>query len=290
MSRWWTGGVLAGVAGLAYSHARARGIPFSPVTANGYVGADFPERAGIVDADAPTPAGEMDDLGAFARPDFDTERVHPRIRAFYEETAGFSMIYRVEWHRPFRTGAAFASHATSRVEQLNLPPPGSNRARELESRFVPLDPDADPRDGARAWVRTDAESGEAVFVALYAHHEGAAGSQTTQRFVNIAAPLPGCNLSTILRLDSFDTDADGAGLRLTTRAPGDPGLYLVRDGTGFVLPMHQRFVVWPADATGAPTVPGDDTELAAIHEMCLLGSTFLTVSYGITENPRPRSP
>lgn len=281
--------MLAGLAGIAYSHGRAREIPFSPVTAGGYVGPDFPERASIADVDAPTPEGEMDDLDAFARPDFDTERVHPRIRAFYEETGDFSMTYRVEWHRPFRTGAALASRATSRIEQLNLPPPGDDTPRELESRFVALDPDADPRDGARAWVRTDAETGDTVFVALYAHHEGSAGSRT-ERFANIAAPLTGCNLSTILRLDSFDTDAGGAGLRLTTRAPGDPGLYLVRDGTGFVLPMHQRFAVWPVDATGAPTVPGDDPELAATHEMWLLGSKFLTVRYGITETPRSRTP
>jgi len=287
------GGVLAGVLGLAgasvaagAARRRARGIPFTPVTADWYVGPDFPERAGIVDDDAPTPAGEMDDLDAFARPDFDPGRVHPEIRAFYEETSAFSMTYRTHWHRPFRTGAAFASRATSRIEQLNLPTPGDESPRKLESRFAPIDPAADPREGARAWVRTDPETGEAVFVALYAHHE-----RDGERLVNIAVPLPGWNLSTILHLESFDAGSpDGAALRLTTRAPGDPGLYAVRDH-GYWLPMDQTFTVWPADAPGAPAPPeidaDGDPDLVATHEMWLLGMQFLTVSYAIENAESP---
>jgi len=309
------GGVLAGVLGLAgasvaagAARRRARGIPFSPVTADWYVGPDFPERAGIVDDDAPTPAGEMDDLDAFARPDFDPGRVHPEIRAFYEETSAFSMTYQARWHRPFRTGAAFASRATSRIEQLNLPAPGDERSRKLESRFAPIDPAADPREGARAWVRTDPETGEAVFVALYAHHEGRSpserasggtasaedgqkGSRVDERLVNIAVPLPGWNLSTILHLEALDTETEaGAGLRLTTRAAGDPGLYAVRDH-GYWLPMDQTFTVWPADAPGAPAPPeidaDGDPDLVATHEMWLLGMQFLTVSYAIENAESP---
>lgn len=261
------------------------------------MGADFPERAGIVDEDAPVPAGELDDLDGFARPDFDPGCVHPLVREFYEATSAFSMRYRVRWHRPFRTGAALATRATSRIEQLNLPPPGDERVRRLESRFAPLKPAADPREGARSWVRTDPETGDAVFVALYAHHEAdgerfvndadesPAGSRIDDRFVNIAVPLPGCNLSTVLRPEPIEPDAGGAGLRLTTRAAGQPGLYLVRDETGYGLPMAQRFDVRPADAADAPVPPTTDADLVATHEMWLLGSRFLTVTYGITRTP-----
>lgn len=235
----------------------------------------------------------MDDFHAFARPDFDTDRVAPAIRAFYKETSDFEMAYRATWHRPFRTGARLAAPLTTHIQQLNLPAPGDSGERKLESRFVPIDPDADPRPGARAWIRIDPDTNDAVFVALYAHHEtererfvngadhGSASSRTTERFVNIAAPLPGGNLSTVLHLESFATDsARGDGLRLTTRAPGDSGLYLVRNGAGFWLPMEQTFTVWPADATAAPDAPGDGS-VVATHKMWLLGGKFLTVTYGI---------
>ncbi|MEE6209677.1 hypothetical protein U3A55_05870 [Salarchaeum sp. III] len=282
------GGVLAGLiglAGIALSRERARGIPFSPVNGGARIGADFPERAGLANDDASAPRGEMDDFDAFARPDFDTTRVAPGIRSFYEETRDFEMTYRATWHRPFRTGARLAAPLTTLFQQLNLPAPGDHEAKRLESHFVPLDPEVDPRPGARAWVRTDPETGDAVFVALYAHHDadhGPAGSRTPERFVNIAAPLPGGNLSTVLHLESFATDsARGDGLRLTTRAPGDPGLYLVRDGTGFWLPMEQTFTVWPADATDAPDAPAGGAGVVATHEMWLLGGKFLTVTYGI---------
>ncbi|MGB9987170.1 hypothetical protein [Salarchaeum japonicum] len=287
MDRWSAGGVLAGLvglAGVAGSRERARGIPFSPVDGGRRIGSDFPTRAGLVDDDAPVPDGEMDDFHGFARPDFDTDRVAPGIRAFYEETADHAMTYRARWHRPFRTGARLAAPVTTRIQQLNLPAPGDDEPRKLESHFVPIDPERDPRPGARAWVRTDPDTGEAVFVALYAHHadHGPAGSRTPERYVNIAAPLPGGNLSTVLHLDAFATDsARGDGLRLTTRASGDPGLYWVRDGTGFWLPMEQTFTVWPADASGAPDAPGEDVGVVATHEMWLLGGKFLTVTYGI---------
>ncbi|GAA0648222.1 hypothetical protein [Salarchaeum japonicum] len=313
MNRLRAGGVaaaLAGLAGLAGSRERARGIPFSPVNGGRRIGADFPERTGLSDEAAPTPTGEMDNFDAFARPDFDTDRVAPDIRAFYEATSDYEMAYRTRWHRPFRTGARLAAPLTTHLQQLNLPAPGDDGTRTLESRFVPIDPDADPRPGARAWIRTDPDTGEAVFVALYAHHDAQnerfvnnadhrpagsqtperfvnnadhrpAGSQTPERFVNIAAPLPGGNLSTVLHLESVATDsARGDGVRLTTRAPGDPGLYWVRDGAGFWLPMEQTFTVWPADASDAPDAPGDGA-VVATHEMWLLGQKFLTVTYGI---------
>ncbi len=268
---------------LALSRRAARGVPLSPLTAGRRVGAEFVERRGI---GADELDGEMDDMDAFARPDFDPDAVHPTVRAFYEETAAFEMRYRARWHRGFRLGAAAAARLTARVGQLGLPGPGEERRwRRLDSRIVGLDPDDDPREGARAWVRTDPDTGEAVFVALYGHHraDGAAGSAAPdddasdpgERYVNIAVPLPAANLSTVLRLEHLDDAPTDGGVRLTTRAPGDPGLYLATPGGAFALPMAQTFRVWPD--------PDDDSRLRATHEMWALGRQFLTVEYEIAE-------
>jgi hypothetical protein len=272
------GRLVAGAAtltGLGYAArrlaaARVTDVPLSPLTASGRVGGDWVARAGVGTGEHPV--GEMDDMAAFAHDGFDPELVDPDVRAFYERTGEYELSLTAEWHRPFRTGAWLASALTGRLEQLNLPAPGDGRTVRLESEFERLDPAVDPRDGARMWVRTDADTGAGVFVAAYGSH--VAGGE---RYVNIAVPLPGGNLSTVLSLRNLDAGA----VELTTEAPGDPGLYLVTPAGAFALPMAQRFRVWPADAAGAPgdVRRNDETGLIATHEMWLCGRQFLTVGY-----------
>ena len=270
---------------LALHHARkhAADVPLSPVSADWHVGPNFVEREGL--ATGEVPAGEVDDVTHFAGETFDPSRPHPEVRRFYEQTADYEMRYRARWHRPFRTGAALASRLTSRIEQLNLPGPRDESWHRLESRFldvaelgsVTLDDDpAEPtREDVRAWVRTDSETGEAVFVALYAtHHRDGDG------YVNIAVPVPAGGVDTVLRPENLELggvgdEDDGSGIRLTTDANGDPGLFLRTPAGPFEVPAGQRFEVWPAD-------PGADSPtLRATHEMWLFGRTFLTVEYEI---------
>ncbi|WP_353634643.1 hypothetical protein ABSL23_02930 [Halobacterium sp. NMX12-1] len=269
-------GIAASLAGGAAW--RARDVPFSPVTGGSRVGADYVARRGLASGER-APVGEMDDMAEFARAGFDPERVAGDVRRFYERTTEYEMLFRARWHRPFRTGAALAAPVTSYVRQLNLPGPSDDEWHRLESEFVALAPDADPRDGARAWIRTD-EAGDAVFVALYASHE-----RDGERFVNIAAPLPGGNLSTVLRIGHLGA-GDATGVELTTRAPGDPGLYWVTPPVGFALPADQRFRVWPTDGSvSAPAEIDDPTDGDAValatHEMWLCGAQFLTVEYAV---------
>jgi hypothetical protein len=269
-------GVAASLAGAAAW--RAREVPFSPVTGGSRVGAEFVARRGLA-ADERSPVGEMDDMAEFARPDFDPERVASDVRRFYERTSEYEMLFRARWHRPFRTGARLAAPVMSYVRQLNLPGPSDEDWHRLGSEFVALDPELDPRDGARAWIRTN-EAGEAVFVALYASHE-----RDGKRFVNIAAPLPGGNLSTVLRIGHLGA-GDETGVELTTRASGDPGLYWVTPPVGFALPADQRFRVWPTDRpVSAPAAlddpTGGDAVALATHEMWLCGAQFLSVEYAV---------
>ncbi|WP_313691987.1 hypothetical protein [Halorarum halobium] len=257
-----------------------RRVPLSPLTARRRVGRDWPERAEITTGREPL--GEMDDLAAYARPGFDPDRVAPLVRAFYERTAEFDVAYDVRWHAPFRLGAALASPVTAALGQLNLPG-RSAEGRRLHSRFAEVRPDVDPREGARAWVRTD-DGGTAVFVAVYASHV-----RDGERFVNIAVPLPRSNLSTVLRIDHLDggtagengsESARGTGVRLHTEGPGDPGLYLRTPLGSVELPMDQTFTVRVAPE-------GEDADLLATHEMWLLGRQFLTVWYRLHAAEHP---
>lgn len=268
-------GLLASLLGLlTLAYARARDVPLSPVSADWFVGPTFPERQGLT-TDEPV-EGELDDIAVLAGETFDPERLDPEVRRFYERTADYEMRYRARWHRPFRTGAALASRLTSRIEQLNLPGPGDEDWRRLESEFFAV---AEPgavegpaREDVRAWVRTDPETGEAVFVALYAtHHRDGDG------FVNITVPIPGGGVDTVLRPENLNRrDSEKTGIRLATAGSGDPGLYLRTPLGAFAVPGGQAFEVWH-----------EDGELHGTHEMWLLGRTFLTVEYEMEPRSEP---
>lgn len=311
-----TGAVaLAALGARGLAAARVADVPLARyrVPLGSRVGAEFHERSGFA---GDRVLGEMDDLDAFARGDFDTARVAPSVRRFYERTSEYRMTVAAEWHRPFRTGAGLAAPVTSAIEQLNLPGPCERgRVRVVENdlyrvaardgstgrdrRSTGRDRLVDPREDARFWVRTDVDTGEAVFVAVYGAHVDA-----DERYVNIAVPLPGGTLSTVLRPSALalaDRDGDDVGVDLTTRAPGHPGLFWSTPVADYRLPIQQRFRVWPAaaspgdhapavdvdevlDATGADREAGSrDAALAdavvATHEMSLCGRRFLTVRY-----------
>lgn len=301
------GGVLAAAGARRARAARVDDVPLARyrVPLGGRVGADYAARHGLAGERA---VGEMDDLDAFAREDFDTSRVAPAVRRFYERTSEYRLTVGAEWHRPFRAGAALAAPLTSAVEQLNLPGPRDHEGvRVVANDLYALDRDAaaaagvlDPREDARFWIRTDVDSGEAVFVAVYGSHV-----HDDRRYVNIAVPLPSGTLSTVLEPRALAlADRDGVGVGLTTRAPGHPGLFWSTPRADYRLSAHQRFRVWPADATpaddrDAPTVdreralPADRgfdgarrggseraNAVVATHEMWLRGRKFLTVRYG----------
>lgn len=267
---------------LARLRAGARDVPLSPVTARWFVGPEFVDRSGLTTGEAV--AGELDDVGSLAGERFDPAALDPEIRRFYEHTGEYRMRYRVRWHRPFRTGAALASPFTSRIQQLNLPGPGDEAWHRLESRFLdveepPPDGGGPEREDVRAWVRTDPETGEAVFVALYATHH-----RDGEAFVNITVPLPGGAVDTVLRPGALDCGVgDGTGIRFTTRGAGDPGLYLRTPVGAFELPGGQEFRVW-REVGGTEDGLG---ELGATHEMWLLGRTFLTVEYEMARESGP---
>lgn len=310
---------------LRSSRSAAVEVPLSPVRAGWFVGADFLERRGLVDKNAPTPVGELDDLSEFDRPSFAPGGVPLSVRRFYEHTAEYEMEYRVTWSAGFRIGAQLAGRLTTRIEQLNLPNRNSGW-RPLDSRFVAVDIPGEPREEVRGWVRTTAKrepvsegedaddvndtddtddtdnDEEAVFVALYGAHE-----VDDERLVNIAVPLAGGNLSTVLRARNA-----AAGIEWTTAGEGDPGLYLMTPLCPFRLPMSQRFTVWDKNDTDTDTDADVDTDtdtdvdtvieigtdtdtdvdtdidteaattepdLRARHEMEILGRRFLTVDY-----------
>lgn len=259
---------------------RDRSIPFSPLTAEGYVGDEYLDRHEINTTGEMI--GEVDDFSMFTRSDFDPDQVHPAVRRFYERTADYRLTYDVTWHRGFRIGAALVSPLTRWIEQLNLPT-GETETRELQSRIIGLAEQADSRHDARAWIRVDPSTNEAVFVAIYAHHQ-----RDGITYTNIAVPLPWMNLSTVLYVDALNSKTDSSGVVLTTNTGDDSGLYLVTPLCAIKLPMEQRFRVWPAK-TSDPKAPDiqatanntytQSSSIVARHEMWIYDQKFLMIQY-----------
>ena len=257
-----TGAILAAVVGvvaLTRAHTHARDVPLSPILGDGHIGSDWADRR---DLRGESVAGEMDSLDAYESESFDPDRVHPDVRALYEQTSEFEMRVDATWYRPFRLGARVASRLTSRVEQLNLPGPGADPKR-VESDLATLaEPAAsrDPRDDPRLWVRAEPD-GTGVFTAIYASYE-----RENDRRVDIAVPLPSANLSTVLAVAN-----DDAGIELTTDCP-DGGLYLTTPLGAVLLPADQWFRVQPS--------PGE-TAAVARQYIRLCGVPLVTIRYDV---------
>lgn len=222
--------------------------------------------------------GLSDDLRAYTRADFDTTALPPEIIAFYEDTAMFELDLQGYWRGPFVVaGWLWSTFIAPALGQLGLPRPGQLlQDSALDSQIVDVDEDLDGRANPRGWVRHWKHDGSVLYVAAYAEHE-----RDHVRYMNIAFALPaGFNLTSILHLARA---ADGA-LTLTSRhhqnVVGDQGVYLVRNGKPFRLPLDETISVYAAEDAPPDLSPANAT-LVARHDMWFLGIPYLTMNYQI---------
>lgn len=266
------------------SHLPPPGIPFSLLRSRGRVGPDFFHRLGVVTHLRAPPLGLVDDLAEYQRPDFDPHGVHPSIRAFYEQTSHYSLLVRPAWQLRFRSTARLFKHFSSWVGQMNLPLSAERREELIDSQIVPIDDSHDGRTNVRGWIRTYTRTGEAVYVAAYANH-----SMSAQTYMNIAFPLPGGNLTSILRLELLETGRGLNGVLLTTlpgpNGRGDEGVYFANPLLPIRLPLNETIRVRPAAPPGLPSGSAEGTwavaPIIARHDMWLFGIKFLTLDYAI---------
>jgi len=253
------------------------GVPFSRLASWFRVGPDFFARIHAVST-AGHPSGLVDDLSEYRRADFDPNEVHPFVRAFYTDTAHHELIVSAEWRRGFRFAARIYKKMAAIVGQMNLPL-ADEQALSISSRILPIRDEVDGRQNVRAWVRTYSDSGSAVYVAAYANH-----SACGETYMNIAFPLPGGNLSSILRMEILDA---GGVLLTTFPSPhefGDQGVYFANRLVPIRLPFNETIRVWPVNTPGC-VVPEPVTRKKATaiakHEVWLFSTKFLTLDYHI---------
>ncbi len=250
------------------------GLPFSRLVSRGRVGRDFFERHDLVRDDVEVNLrGLTDDLLSYDRRDFSAARLPALLRRFYEDTANFRMIVRPRWVSAFRLPAAlYKAWFSGRIEQMNFPLVPESGEERITSRILPLRSEADGRENVRAWVRHYTDTGKAVYAAAYSQH-----TYRGRTFMNIAFPLPGGNLTSVLRLYEYDQEGVPA-LALTSlpdeAGPGDEGVYFVLNAGRLQLPLrlpiNETIRVW--QVTGAE-------RLLAEHDMWIFGFRCLTLEY-----------
>ena len=269
-------GLLAWLCAHPASRLPAPGIPFSQLTSGGFTGPDFFTRTGALDETRSHPTGIVDALDDYRRPDFETRDVAQAVRAFYENTSAHGLLVCPEWQSGFAWLGRMMSGIGARLGQMRFPLTADTKADLIQSQIVAVRDLVDGRTNVRGWIRTY-ESGHAMYVAAYSTHR-----LHTETFMNIAFPLPGGNVTSILRLRAL-----GAGVELTTlhdaRLGGDQGVFFANGFCPVRLPIDETISVWPASAAPpelARGFPRDMTVLAR-HDMWFLGIKFLVLKYGI---------
>lgn len=273
-----TAGLAAWVALAPPSSPAGAALPFSKLRGGWHIGPQFFVASDSLDSRSPAPQGIVDDLRSYDRPGFQADNVHPAVRAFYERTAFHGLEVTAEWRRALRPLARLYRLLSAKVEQVNLPAPGQD-TQPVDSMIVPLSERRDGRAGVRGWIRTYRRTGRAIYVAAYANSR--IGSAT---FMNIAFPLPGGSLTSVLSVE-YHRGRVG-GVILTTRPDsgrGPQGVYFANSLVPIRLPVNETIAVYAVD-----NLAGNGIHVEARHDVWMLGLAVLTLRYVIVESEAAR--
>lgn len=256
-------------------------IPWSQLFGQWRIGADFFERIGAVDQSVePRPVGLIDDFASYQRPDFDPAQLPHALRHFYEHTGAYTLRVTPEWRWGFVTAGRIFRRIMDRIGQMALPIRAEAYADTVHSQVVPLNSAQDGRHRVRAWIRTYGDTQQVAYAAAYSQHK-----QADHTYMNIAFPLPGCHMSSVLRLDMCPAEK-GSMLRLTSLPVhelfGDQGVYLVFSKLAVRLPINETIQVWdrPQISQWPMAMPPETTVLAQ-HDMWIFGIHCLRLYYTI---------
>jgi hypothetical protein len=219
--------------------------------------------------------GIVASLDELAGPDFDPAGVDPRVRDFYEHTTQYALDIVPVWRRWVRPGYLLYRTALARpLGQANVPMNQREALRGIHSRIDTITLDGDESIAVRGWIRSFADTDEAIYVGIYTTYRDA-----ERGYVSVGFPLPQASFTATL----VPKARPGGGLVLTSRSELEqPGHYLTvvdaetRDLTALAVKgFAEELDVYLADGG-----------LRADHAFWIFGFPFLVLEYRI----RPKDP
>lgn len=245
--------------------------PFSRLYGRFYIGSDFLNLAGAIDNSVSSPTGLIDNFDDFSWAGFSTSHTKLSVRGFYENTASYRVLVCADWKPGFKLAGRVFRWFSRRIQQMGLPVDAVND-REMISRIENVNDKYDGRENVRAWIRTYRSTGDTVYVALYARHV-----KNAIPYLNIAFPMPGGNLTSVLRVDPNPDDP--GGLTLSTFRLGDKssdaGIYFANRVKPFRMPFNETITVWTET---------NEAVIKARHDIWLFGIHFLAMDYTIEKH------
>jgi hypothetical protein len=236
---------------------------------------DYAEGAGLsIVADDPT-AGLLPSFERLRGPSFDPAAVDPRVIAFYEHTASYSLEAWSHWSWPF---GAFAwiliAFVSRRMDQMNLPLSPLDTSQGMTSEVLKLvgpDGQAVPLAG---WFRRMRGSGRAIYAGFYTVATPPAGEGPC---VKVVFPVPRGSATVLLRPEA---QPDGS-LKLISQGKrfGHPGFYrLVETGANKLAVRHI-----PAMHEVIHVYVNDSGEMRTDHLFSFFNVPMLRLHYKISE-------
>ena len=216
----------------------------SATVADAWLDAEAARHGGHLEHDVPS-AGLLPAMAALDGPGFDSARLRPEIRDFYEHTAAWELEAWTSWSPLFwPAGELVARVYSRRIEQLALPMRPLDVAQGMDSRITVIR-DGDGRQVAAAWLRTLRSSGRHVFSGAYSARTLPGADRPS---VHVAFPLESGTVQVFLRPSV--TGDGGLVLESPSGGFGQDGAYVVvRDGRDFAarVPLHETFHVYVDD-------------------------------------------
>ena len=244
----------------------------SPRVSEEWLAAEAARHGGVLGGDEPD-AGLLASMALLDGPGFESERLRPEVRDFYEHTAAWHVEVWSGWSPLFWPAGELVSRLWGRrVEQLALPMRPLEVARGMDSRVTPIR-DRNGDQVAAAWNRTLRGSGRPVFSGAYSARTLPGADRPS---VHVAFPLESGNVQVFLR--PTVTDDGGLLLESPTGRFGQDGAYVVvRDRRAHAarVPLHETFHVY-VDADGV---------LRTDHELRLWSASAVRLHYKLERVP-----
>lgn len=229
------------------------------------------EREGLTMERHATRGGLVTDFGVLKSDTFDPDRVHPKIRDFYENTSKYKLDTWASTYFPANLALwLLVTTISRRVEQLNFPLDGLDTAHGMSSEIILL---TEPGGTVRytGWFRKLAKTGAVIYTGFYMT---VALPRRSGRVVKVVFPMPNGNATVLLAPENHGA----TGFRLASMGDGfgDVGFYrMQRAGHALrvwrISSLHETFELY-AD---------DEDQIRCEHQIRFLGLRVLTLHYKI---------